>query len=150
MLKSIYGYTINMEGNDPIISVVVEAIATATVAGQPGAWLVDTIPACMATRPCKTNACADLTIVRRLPDWFPGTHFKRVAREISSTMRDFCDKPWAFVKQEMAKGTHESSFVSRLHDQAEGCLTGEDAHVARTAANGLYGGGADTVSLPGP
>lgn len=84
--------------------------------------------------------------VRYLPDWFPGTEFKRVARDIRSTEKEFSGRPWEFVKHEMAKGTHESSFVSRLHEQSGGTLTGEDAHVAKWAANGLYGGGADTVS----
>lgn len=46
MLKSIYGYTINLEGTDPIISIVERAIADALVAGQPRAWLVDAVPAC--------------------------------------------------------------------------------------------------------
>lgn len=84
--------------------------------------------------------------VRYLPDWFPGTDFKQVAKEITTTMRDHSGKPWEVVKHQMAKGTYDSSFVSRLHEQAGGELTGEDAEVAKWAANGLYGGGADTVS----
>lgn len=46
MLKSIYGYTLNLEGTDPIITIVEVAIADALIAGQPGAWLVDFVPAC--------------------------------------------------------------------------------------------------------
>ncbi|EME50310.1 hypothetical protein DOTSEDRAFT_59413 [Dothistroma septosporum NZE10] len=136
MLKSIYGYTINLEGSDPIIGIVERALADALVAGQPGAWLVDAIPA------------SNIQSLSYLPDWFPGTHFKQVAREIRATERAFSSRPWEFVKHQIAKGTHEPSFVSRLHEEAGGELQGEDAHVTKWAANGLYGGGADTTVSP--
>ncbi|EME78837.1 uncharacterized protein MYCFIDRAFT_190975 [Pseudocercospora fijiensis CIRAD86] len=128
MLKTVYGYETNSEGSDPIIFIVEKALEQTSVAGQPGAWLVDYFPA-----------------LRHLPDWLPGTGFKRIAKEISRTQNEFSGRPWAFVKYQMAAGKYETSFSSRLLERGEGKLSDEDEYIAKFAANGLYGGGADTT-----
>ncbi|KXT12870.1 hypothetical protein AC579_5391 [Pseudocercospora musae] len=127
MLKTIYGYETNSEGSDPIIFIVEKALEQALVAGQPGAWLVDYFPA-----------------LRHLPDWVPGTSFKRIAREISETENEFSGRPWAFVKYQMAAGKHATSFSSKVLESDEK-LSDEEEYIAKFAANGLYGGGADTT-----
>ncbi|KXS93762.1 hypothetical protein AC578_4729 [Pseudocercospora eumusae] len=127
MLKTIYGYETNSEGSDPIIFIVEKALEQALIAGQPGAWLVDYF-----------------TALRHLPDWLPGTGFKRIAREIRETENEFSGRPWAFVKYQMAAGKHETSFSSKVLERDEK-LTDEEEHIAKYAANGLYGGGADTT-----
>ena len=44
-----------------------------------------------------------LSIVKNLPEWLPGTGFKKIAREWAGTVSDFYDKPYAFVKQQMVR-----------------------------------------------
>ena len=44
-LRMTYGYTIDFERPDPLTTVVDEAFRQAGHAGQPGAWLVDLVPA---------------------------------------------------------------------------------------------------------
>ncbi|KAF7192514.1 Multifunctional cytochrome P450 monooxygenase [Pseudocercospora fuligena] len=112
---------------DPIIFIVEKALEQALVAGQPGAWLVDYFPA-----------------LRHLPDWVPGTGFKRIAKHISETENEFSGRPWAFVKYQMAAGKHDTSFSSKVLERDEK-LSEEEEYIAKFAANGLYGGGADTT-----
>jgi len=56
------------------------------------------------------------------------------------------DKPFDFVKQQMAQGTNKPSYVSKLFAQNDGNLSLEDEHLAKWSALSLYSGGADTVS----
>lgn len=54
----------------------------------------------------------------------PGTAFKQTAREWAAELLDVAEKPYAFVKHQMSKDTHEASFLSRLID-SEGLDTEE-------------------------
>lgn len=85
--------------------------------------------------------------MRYLPDWFPGTRFKQVAKEIKARGTEVARRPWEFVKQQMASGKYETCFVSRLHECASDSLDEETVLVGKYAANGLFIGGSDTVCL---
>lgn len=84
-----------------------------------------------------------MATVRYLPDWFPGTEFKRTARLWRKTVTDLVERPYAFVKQQMARGKYEPSFVSQLLDKGD--LDPEEEFAVKYSAASLYGGGADTV-----
>ena len=56
------------------------------------------------------------------------------------------EKPFEFVKRQMAQGTNKPSYVSKLFAQNDGNLSAEDKHAVKWSAVSLYGGGADTVS----
>lgn len=86
-----------------------------------------------------------MTTVRYLPDWLSGTGFKRTARLWRKTVTDLVERPYAFVKQQMAQGKYEPSFVSQLLDK--GNLDPEEEFNIKYSAGSLYGGGADTVRL---
>jgi hypothetical protein len=47
ILKVTYGYTIEPHKEDPLVNLIEEAVMQFSLAAAPGAWLVDTIPACM-------------------------------------------------------------------------------------------------------
>jgi hypothetical protein len=81
--------------------------------------------------------------VRYLPDWAPGTGFKETARHWKRIVLDTVEKPYAFVKQQMAHGKYEPSYTSKLIE--EGNLSAEDEFVVKWSAFSLYTGGADTV-----
>lgn len=82
--------------------------------------------------------------VRYLPDWCPGTEFKRTAAKWRNTLTEAAEKPFAFVKDQMARGQNEMSFLSRLLEQGD--MTSEESFVVKWSALSLYAAGADTVS----
>jgi hypothetical protein len=84
--------------------------------------------------------------VRYLPEWLPGTQFKRTAKHWKQTFLELGNKPYAFVCQQMAEGTNEPSYVSKIHEKANSKLSPEEEFVAKWSAASLYSGGADTVS----
>ena len=87
-------------------------------------------------------------VVSYLPEWCPGTGFKRTARQWRATLTELTERPYAFVKHQMAQGKHESSFLSQL--LGSGNLDDEETFVAKWSALSLYSGGADTVRLSLP
>ena len=78
-----------------------------------------------------------------MPDWVPGTGFKRTAARWRKTVTELIEKPFEFVKQQMSKGTNETSYVSKLLEK--GNLSADDDFVVKMTAASLYSGGADTV-----
>jgi len=76
----------------------------------------------------------------------PGTGFKRTAAAWRKTLVEVADKPYNFVKQQMAQRTNKPSYLSKLLEQNDGKLSPEEDHVLRWSAVSLYSGGADTVS----
>jgi hypothetical protein len=101
--------------------------------------------------------------VKYVPDWFPGTGFKQVAKQFRKTNMEQADRPHEFVKRRMvrasllfgvpipthvlkyeqAAGTNIRSFTSCM---LESGITKKDEEVLKWAANSLYGGGTDTVT----
>jgi len=126
ILKIAYGYTIEPHGIDPLVALAEKSFKEFGKAAVPGAWVVDMVQ-----------------FLRYLPDWFPGAGFKRTARQWRATLTDLTERPYAFVKHQMAQGKHESSFLSQL--LGSGDLDDEETSVARWSALSLYGGGARTT-----
>lgn len=82
--------------------------------------------------------------MRYLPDWAPGAGFKTTARQYAAVLRETADRPYEFVKRQMAEKRHSPSFLSQCVDSS-----GDDAQldfIHKYAAVSLYLGGADTVS----
>lgn len=50
--------------------------------------------------------------VRYLPDWFPGTGFKRVARRMARQLEQTVELPYEFVKRQMREGENKTSYLS--------------------------------------
>lgn len=83
--------------------------------------------------------------VRYVPEWFPGTGWKQTAKDWHATLQSIAERPYAFVKHQMAQGKDTSSFVSHLI--SGGDLTAEDEFNTKWSALSMYAGGADTVCL---
>ncbi|KAL2008457.1 hypothetical protein VTN00DRAFT_6651 [Thermoascus crustaceus] len=130
ILKITYGYTIEPHKKDPLVDIAEQALEQFSVAATPGAFLVDTVP-----------------LLKYLPDWFPGTGFKRTARAWKKNLTDAVEKPYAFARQQMrekGKGAYEESFLSKVFEEKD-TLTPEEDHVAKWSAASIYTGGADTT-----
>ena len=126
ILKTIYGYTIEPHGADPVVMVADKALAQFSRSSVPGAYLVDIIPA-----------------LRYLPDWFPGTEFKQTANFHAKTVGDFARWPYEFLKRQMAEGKAGPSYLSEMLEK--GHLDAEQEHVAKWSATSLFSGGSDTT-----
>jgi hypothetical protein len=90
-----------------------------------------------------THLHSNTETVRYLPDWMPGTSFKKTAREMEFQLRRTTEQPYAFVKQQMRLGTHKTSFLSQAIESL-----GSDAHmeaIHKWSASSMYLGGADTT-----
>ncbi|KAJ8473197.1 hypothetical protein ONZ45_g16385 [Pleurotus djamor] len=119
-----HGYAV-AEGKDPFITLADVATEQFSLATAPGGFMVNLIPP-----------------LASLPDWFPGTGFKKTAREWAQTLDEMTNYPYRFVKEQIASGTAGNSFVSAL---LEGPVTAEEENDIKWAAASLYSGGADTT-----
>ncbi|OTA98840.1 hypothetical protein M426DRAFT_101140 [Hypoxylon sp. CI-4A] len=126
ILKVAYGYTAESHGNDILNDMVSDAMDVFSLAAAPGTFVVDFMP-----------------FLRYLPDWFPGTGFKKLARKWRSELLATIEKPYAFARHQMAHGMDSRSFVSAMTEEGEG--SPEDQHIAKWAAASLYSAGADST-----
>ncbi|KAH0839032.1 O-methylsterigmatocystin oxidoreductase [Fonsecaea pedrosoi] len=129
ILKISYGYSIEPKGRDPLVDLAERSLDHFSKACTPGAWLVDVIP-----------------VLKYLPDWLPGTEFKRTAREWKATLDTVSELPYKYVQQKLRGGVAEPSYLSKLLQTEDGSpLSPEAADVAQWSSFSLYAGGADTT-----
>ncbi|KAK0470334.1 cytochrome P450 [Desarmillaria tabescens] len=80
-----------------------------------------------------------LPFLRHIPEWMPGAGFKIRAKEWKRNVQDITNEPFEWVKEQMAGGIAEPSFVSsQLED-------GEDENAIKYAAVTMYAAGFDTT-----
>ncbi|KAG2138828.1 cytochrome P450 [Suillus cothurnatus] len=125
ILRISYGYDVK-ENNDPFVDLADRGMDQLSQSTAPGAFMVDIIPWLV-----------------KVPEWFPGAGFKRLAREWHQTLEEMVDAPYKFVKDQMATGIAPASFTSNLLEGRT--LSAEDDHMVKWSALTLYSGGADTT-----
>lgn len=79
ILKITYGITPKPK-NDPLVELAEIALAGVSEAGNPGSFLVDLIPA-----------------MKYIPDWFPGTEWKKKAAYWTSINERMVNDPWGLI-----------------------------------------------------
>ncbi|KAG9104394.1 hypothetical protein FRC06_002948 [Ceratobasidium sp. 370] len=84
----------------------------------------------------------------RIPDWFPGTGWKRTAREWREQKDDTIDGPYNWTKSEMEKDVHEPSMIESMLAHAErlGLNPSEADDYVKEITFALVGGGTDTTA----
>lgn len=126
MLNMLYGYTPSPHTPDGLVLLINKVMAEFSEAVVVGAWLVDLIP-----------------WLRFVPDWVPGTGFKKTARQWRKDSDEVMNVPVDFVEQKMAVNDAKPSYVERLlsadHDAED------KMHIEQSAA-ALYAGGADSTA----
>ncbi|KJZ70820.1 hypothetical protein HIM_09779 [Hirsutella minnesotensis 3608] len=131
--KVVYGYVIEPHKPDPLVELVELNMANAQRATTP-VWLVDAIP-----------------VLKYLPNGFPGAGFKETAQQWNRINQMSTELPYAFVKRQVASGSHRQSFVSKLIIQqaldrdADAAKRGRDENDLQWSAAMLYNGGLDTT-----
>ncbi|KAH8666067.1 cytochrome P450 [Ilyonectria robusta] len=126
ILKIVYGYTAEPFKNDVLVDIAGDAMDKFARAGVPGAFMVDMMP-----------------FLRYLPEWIPGAGFQKTARQWGAELIDVIEKPYAFVKHQMAQGKDDSSFLSRLLESGDD--TPQEKFTNKWSAMSLYTAGADTT-----
>lgn len=124
ILRLSHGYTVDTTKPDPLVELARLAINDFTVANEPGALLVDSLP-----------------ILRHIPDWFPGAGFKQMARDFRKTFQELVDVPFEFVKKQMSTGKALRSFTSAMLEEG---ASAEEQFLIKWTAISLDTGGVDT------
>ncbi|KAG9092234.1 hypothetical protein FS749_015902 [Ceratobasidium sp. UAMH 11750] len=128
LAHSIYGYKVQ-SSEDPFVLGFREATENLAKAALPSNFLVNLFPALV-----------------HVPDWFPGTNWKRTAREWRVHQEHVVDTAYDESKAQIASGENETSIIASLVGHAErlGLESDEiDDYVKHIAAT-LIAGGTDT------
>jgi cytochrome P450 len=117
-----------VSNDDPFLALASECVELLSnkIASTGSIWIVDVIPA-----------------LKHLPDWFPGASFKRKAKEWKAKMEEFTDKPYEWMKNELANGTARPSFCSSILEE-DGKLNEQDEFDLKWTANSMYSASLDT------
>ncbi|KAG8703983.1 hypothetical protein FRC09_003841 [Ceratobasidium sp. 395] len=84
--------------------------------------------------------------MRYLPEWFPLISFHRRARDIRRMDAVAQNEPFEYVLKQMAEGTAEDSFTSKLLQPDDGQpIDDETKEQIKSVASTLYGAGSDTT-----
>ncbi|KAG1907516.1 cytochrome P450 [Suillus fuscotomentosus] len=125
ILRISHGYEVK-ENDDPFVDLADRVMAQWSHVTAPGAFLADVVP-----------------FLIKVPEWFPGADFKRLAREWHDDLEELVCAPHKFVVDQMAAGIAPESFTSNL--LRSGSLAAEDEHIVKWSAAALYAGASDTV-----
>jgi len=89
--------------DDPFLKANIEASHAFSAVSVPGIFLADAIPirACICIQTVTFNQLTNPLIVRHIPDWFPGTGFKALAKEARDKFKASVDGPMQYVKDAM-------------------------------------------------
>ncbi|KAG9091822.1 hypothetical protein FS749_016224 [Ceratobasidium sp. UAMH 11750] len=129
-MYSMYG--LETDGpNDIFLQKLRETVDNTSKALLPSNFLVNAFPA-----------------LARVPDWLPGTGWKRITKEWREKKDDTVDSsPYNWAKSEMGKHAHEPSIVESMLSQVEqlGIDPEEADSYVKEAAFALVGGATDST-----
>ncbi|KAG2119059.1 cytochrome P450 [Suillus discolor] len=125
ILRISHGYEVK-ENDDPFVDLADRVVDQWSRATAPGAFIADAVP-----------------FLIKVPEWFPGAGFKRLAREWHDDFEELISAPYKFVVDQMAAGIAPESFTSNL--LRGGSLSAEDEHNVKLSAATLYASASDTT-----
>lgn len=128
ILNMIYGYSADLSGKDPVMSLGHAMNYNFAQSLLPGKWMVDTMP-----------------FLRHLPDWMPGTGFKKTASRMKEWNEAMAEVPYDLVKRRLGNGSQPPSFLSNiLQSKDEEML---DEYQVKWSAASMFAGGNDTTAI---
>ena len=128
ILQMTYGYTIDQNDTDPLVTLVEDAMAEFADATTPGNYAVDSF-----------------SILRYLPDWMPGTAFHKIAKKYRRIALEVVERPFAFAKTQYSTKRLSPSLALDLLGKEAQSITPETESRIKWSLAALYMGGADTV-----
>lgn len=121
-------------GPDPLVDVIEHAMENLSRAFVPLSWAVDAVPA-----------------LKYLPDGFPGTSYRKTAKEWKEINEAAAELPYEFVKRQMSQKAHRPSYVSNLLEKNmiktgnETNMALDDEEAIKWTAVSLYAAGSDST-----
>jgi len=126
ILRVAYGYEVE-EFNDPLVKVANAAMDHYNRATTPGSFLVNQLP-----------------ILLKVPDWCPGTEWKRIGREWAKDYWGMVDDPFNFVKKQLSEGIAEDSFTAKWLKQK---ISPQEELDLKFSSSSMFGGGSETTAV---
>ncbi|TFY62291.1 hypothetical protein EVJ58_g3958 [Rhodofomes roseus] len=121
-----HGYSVESL-DDPLVRLAERANSEYCMAAEPGAFLVNIIPA-----------------LRYVPEWFPGAGWKQKMKAWRQTTESLRDEPFEYVKEQLAKGVAKPSITASLIEENPN-RTEEEDRLFRYMSSSIYSAGADTT-----
>ncbi|KAF8748675.1 cytochrome P450 [Rhizoctonia solani] len=134
LLSAVYGYEVT-SANDHLVELVELALDHLCDAAIQGNFLVNTIPC-----------------LRYLPDWLPGTGWKKTAKAWSEEKDEMINAPFYWTKQRMTSGSAPHSIVGSLLGDLQNNSNlklnhaEEEEDIIKWVAGNMFGAGADTTA----
>ncbi|KAF9697158.1 hypothetical protein EKO04_005122 [Ascochyta lentis] len=97
IVKIMYGYEIDRKRTDPLVELIEHAMDNLSLAFVPISWAVDAVPG-----------------LKFLPDWFPGTSYRKTAAKFRAINEQAAELPYEFVKRQMERKVNRPCYVSNL------------------------------------
>ncbi|THV00167.1 cytochrome P450 [Dendrothele bispora CBS 962.96] len=126
ILRVAYGYDVK-EAEDPMIGISTQAMDNFSKASVRGGFLVNYIP-----------------LLLKVPDWFPGTGWKKTGREWAESLAAMEEVPFYFVKKQWMDGQAQDCFVTRWLAKD---LSPQEEKYLRHASGSMFGGGTETTAI---
>ncbi|KAJ7454671.1 cytochrome P450 [Mycena latifolia] len=115
--------------DDPYLNAAQAAVRAMSMAGVPGRFLVDIIPA-----------------LKYIPSWFPGAGFKRKAAEWNKLVKHMVDRPFMDAKRAVQEGVARPSFCTeRLRALYDNEVEAAQEQDIKEVAGTIYAAGTDTL-----
>jgi cytochrome P450 len=128
MLRILYNYETDPSQNDHIVSMANTVMEEFSQATSPGAWAVDLIP-----------------WLKYLPEWMPGTSFKKTARIYRDHLLQNVKDPYDYVRDQMTRGNDNLSYVAGLVKDIHRKIDPEEESVIQWTAASMMNAGTDTT-----
>ncbi|KAF4955409.1 hypothetical protein FGADI_4589 [Fusarium gaditjirri] len=128
MLRILYNYGTDLNKNDHIVTMANLVMEEFSQATTPGAWMVDFIP-----------------WLRHLPGWMPGAGFKTTAKIFRQHLLQNVQDPYEYVKDQMAHGKDDVSYVSGLIKDIHRKIDPEEESIIAWTAASMMNAGTDTT-----
>ncbi|QRV89147.1 cytochrome P450 family protein [Ceratobasidium sp. AG-Ba] len=125
-IRITYGHKVE-SADDPFVRSAEDIMEAFSDVSSPGKWMVNVFP-----------------ILKYVPSWFPLATFKRRVEQIRHLDALSKGKPFEFVLRQMANGTAEDSFTSKLLQTEDGRPADEETKDINIAGS-LYAAGSDTT-----
>ncbi|KAG9080312.1 hypothetical protein FRC06_006798, partial [Ceratobasidium sp. 370] len=127
-IRIAYGYKVD-SADDRFVQLAEELMTAFSSSMTPAKWAVNMIPP-----------------LQYLPTWFPLATFHRKAQHLRELDARTENEPFEYVLKQMAEGTAEDSFTSKLLHTEDGLPVDDETkqHI-KSIASTLYGAGSDTT-----
>ncbi|CEL57071.1 O-methylsterigmatocystin oxidoreductase OS=Aspergillus parasiticus GN=ordA PE=3 SV=1 [Rhizoctonia solani AG-1 IB] len=126
LLSVVYGYEVTTS-DDKLVEVVETAVAGFSQAAMISNYYVNVIP-----------------WLQYIPEWLPGTEWKRKANLWRSQTEDMLNVPFEWTRSQMATGNAPPSMLTNLLAKCTGDETPEEIDAIRWATGTLFAAGTDT------